>query len=184
MNDAERNKAMVDIIAKEQIRDLVLAYCRAIDRKDFSLLASLYHEGAGDEHGCNPSGTAAEFFAVLPGMMESAKVLQHNITNHFIKVDGDYGEGEAYLAGYHIVDSGDGKPYAFLQGARYLDKYTKVNGVWKFAHRRVVTDYFQRFSLAPDDLASAPEIQGMLVGSSSGDDNSYGYFSLFKRGCA
>lgn len=184
MTDAERTAILEDIIAKEQIRNLVLAYCRAIDRKDFDLLGSLYLSGAGDEHGCNPSGTAEEFLAILPGMMTAAKVLQHNITNHAIKVDGDYAEGEAYLAAYHIVDAGNGESYAFLQGARYLDKYARVDGVWKFSHRRVVTDYFQRFDRAPDELDKAPEIRGMLMGSSSGEDNSYGYFRLFQRGAA
>ena len=94
MTDSEQASGLDEIIAKEQIRDLVLAYCRAIDRKDFELLSQLYHPGAGDEHGCNPSGTAQEFFEILPGMMEAAEVLQHNITNHFIKVDGEYAEGE------------------------------------------------------------------------------------------
>lgn len=180
MTDAERMKALDTIIAKEEIRDLVLAYCRAIDRKDYDLLSQLYHPGAGDEHGCNPTGTAQEFFEVLPGLMEVSDVLQHNITNHFIKVDGDYAEGEAYLVAHTVVNMNE-HYYAFLQGARYLDKYERRNGVWKFAHRRVVTDWLQRHSQEPGDIATAPELLGMRLGSSSAEDNSYEYFKLFKR---
>jgi len=180
VTDSDR-AALQTMIAKEEIRDLVYAYCRAIDRKDFALLSQLYHPGAGDEHGSNPSGTAEEFFAILPPMMEAAETLQHNITNHYIKVDGDYAEGEAYLVAHTVVNMNNER-YAFLQGARYLDKYERRNGVWKFAHRRVLADWLQRYGTDPDDLATAPEIPGMIPGSSSGGDNSYGYFSLFKRG--
>jgi hypothetical protein len=180
VTDADRAAALDTLIAKDQIRDLVLAYCRAIDRKDFDLLRQLYHPGAGDEHGSNPSGTAEEFFAILPPMMEVAETLQHNITNHYIKVDGDYAEGEAYLVAHTVVRMND-QHYAFLQGARYLDKYERRDGVWKFSHRRVVADWLQRYGVPPADLATAPEIPGMLPGSSGGDDNSYGYFRLFRR---
>lgn len=181
MTEAERNKKLDMLLAKEEIKDLVLSYCRAIDRKDFELLATLYHPGAGDEHGCNPSGTAQEFFDILPGMMEVSEVLQHNITNHLVKVDGDYAEGEAYLVAHTLVDM-DEHRYAFLMGARYLDRYQRIDGVWKFNHRRVVADWVQHYGVAPSELASAPEIPGMLPGQSGVGDNSYEYFKFFKRG--
>ena len=76
----------------------------------------------------------------------------------------------------------DKQRYAFQQGARYLDKYERRNGEWKFAHRRVVADWLQRFGVAPDELSTAPEIPGMLPGHSGAKDNSYDYFRLFKRG--
>ena len=44
-----RDKALESLIAKDEIRDLVMAYCRAIDRKDFDMLETLYHPGAGDD---------------------------------------------------------------------------------------------------------------------------------------
>lgn len=178
MSDAQ---TLEELRAREQIRELVLAYCRAIDRKDFVLLRKLYHEGAGDEHGLNPSGTADEFFERLPGLMEPVQALHHSITNHAIKVEGDYAEGEAYVSAFHVVDL-NGERYSFLQGARYLDKYERRDGVWKFAHRRVVTDWLQRYGVAPDVLENAPEIHGMRLGISGPDDPSHSYFRLFRRG--
>ncbi|MAT50457.1 MAG: hypothetical protein CMK32_04650 [Porticoccaceae bacterium] len=169
------------LIAKEQIRDLVYTYCRAIDRKDFDLLHQLYHPGAGDEHGCNPSGTAKEFFEILPDMMVAAEALQHNITNLLIKVEGDYAEGEAYLMAHTVVNFG-GEHYGILHGGRYLDKYERRNGVWKFTHRRVVADWLQKYGVPPCDITNSPEIPNMQPGSAGADDTSYGYFRLFKRG--
>lgn len=172
--------AMATLIAKDAIRDLVQTYCRAIDRKDFDLLETLYDTGAGDDHGCNPSGTAEEFFTVMRTSSGSATTLHHNITNHHIKVDGNHGEGEAYLIGYHIIEDDDGKPYGFLLGARYLDRYVRRDGIWKFAHRRVLADWVKHFDA--EQCEHAPEIAGMVAGRSTSADPSYDFFTLFRRG--
>jgi hypothetical protein len=174
-----QEQALANLVAKEEIRDLVRAYCRAIDRKDFEMLATLYYDGAGDEHGCNPSGTAAEFFTVLRETCGPAVTLHHNITNHYIKVDGDRAEGEAYLIGYHVIEGENGR-YGFLLGARYLDRYERRGGVWKFAHRRVAADWSKHFDA--EALSDAPEIAGMAHGESGAGDTSYGFFELFRRG--
>lgn len=179
MENAESG-TIARLAAKEEIRDLVLAYSRAIDRKDFDLLETLYDIGAGDEHGCNPSGTAEEFFKIMRSSSGPALTLQHSITNHSIKVDGDRGEGEVYLIGSHVIARDDGSTYMFLLGARYLDRYIRREGEWKFADRLVVADWCKHFE--SEDLADAPEIAGMRHGRSSGDDPSYGYFTLIRRG--
>ena len=78
-----------DLIAKQAIKELVLKYCRAIDRKDYVSLATLYHDEATDDHGGMFNGTAKEFLAWLPNMLETMKVTSHMVTNHLITVDGD-----------------------------------------------------------------------------------------------
>jgi hypothetical protein len=175
-----QEQALATLIAKDEIRDLVAAYCRAIDRKDFDMLETLYHPSAGDEHGCNPTGTAEEFFTVLRAISGPAITLHHNITNHHIKVDGDRAEGEAYLLGYHVIEGDDGARYAFLLGGRYLDRYARRDGVWKFTHRRVAADWVKHFDA--EQVGDAIEVAGMTHGESSGDDTSYQFFDLFRRG--
>jgi hypothetical protein len=128
----------------------------------------------------NASGTAEEFFRQMRELSGPALTLHHNITNHFIKVNGDEAEGEAYLMGYHVIEREDGSRYGFLLGARYLDRYARRGGVWKFAHRRVAADWVKHFDA--EDIADAPEIAGQVPGSSDGTDTSYGYFKLFRRG--
>lgn len=177
-----RDEKIDEMIAKDEIRDLALTYSRAVDRKDFVLLGQLYFPDAGDEHGGNTTGTAKEFIELMPGWTEKTLVLAHNITNHLIKVDGDYAEGEVYALAYCVNDVGEGKQSGFLQGVRYLDKYRRKNGIWKFAHRRVVTDYLLRSDPPPAELEGAPEILGMRIGASDANDHSYGFFSLLQRG--
>jgi ketosteroid isomerase-like protein len=173
--------ALRALIDKEEIRDLVRAYCQAIDRQDFVKLRELYHPDAGDEHGLNPSGTAEEFLRLLPGEMTAAKVCQHNITNHYIKLDGNYGEGEAYLIAYHVIETPRGVE-AFVLGGRYLDRYSRRgDGVWRFAHRKVVREWVRRASL-DSVLPEAPETGGMAIGLADERDPAYAFFKLFRRG--
>ena len=44
-----------ELLAKQEIRDVLMRYSRAIDRMDSELLASVYHPGA-DEHGGSSTG--------------------------------------------------------------------------------------------------------------------------------
>ena len=45
------------LIDKQQLLELSLEYCRAIDRRDFVRLRSLYHDDAIDDHGGMFRGT-------------------------------------------------------------------------------------------------------------------------------
>ena len=40
-----------DLIAREQIRDVVYRYARGVDRRDFALVRGCYHPDATDDHG-------------------------------------------------------------------------------------------------------------------------------------
>lgn len=51
---------MLDILwSKDQIRDLGLRYCRAVDRADWPKLEACYHPEALDEHGFNRTNSHA-----------------------------------------------------------------------------------------------------------------------------
>ena len=51
---------------REAIRTLVYAYCRAVDRRDFDWLRTLYHPDAIDDHTPYFNGPASEFIDRLP----------------------------------------------------------------------------------------------------------------------
>ena len=83
-------KALLELSAKQQIQELVLRYCRAVDRKDYQSLAGLYHVDSQDEHGGMFSGTGQEFVAWLPQLIENMQVTSHMVSNHLIEIDEDY----------------------------------------------------------------------------------------------
>ena len=178
-------RAIQDLLDKHAIQELIHTYCNAADRKDIEKMRSLYHDDAIDDHGGFFKGPAMDFIDQLPAIQEPMEILHHNVTTVNIKLDAApdgarYGEGEVYILAFHKVKTEQGA-LDLLVGGRYLDKYEKRDGVWKFAHRAVLADWVNVHDPSIVDLQH-PIIEGSLLGSASEADPSYEFFSLFKRG--
>jgi len=132
--------AMATLVAKEEIRELVLLYSRGVDRKDIDLLRSLYTRDATDDHGAHYSGGVDGYLAFLERSVPHMHYSGHHVCNHLISVDGDQGEGEVYALAYHIVPDGKGGMVEDFQFVRYIDRYRRDNGRWRFAARVVNFD--------------------------------------------
>jgi hypothetical protein len=65
-------------------------------------------------------------------------------------------------------------------GGRYLDKYDKRSGAWKFVERAIVTDWAHVNDPSSVDL-SHPITQGTLTGTPGDDDPSYRFFAHLSR---
>src|SRR5690606_21762880 len=133
--------ALRALLEKQAIRELVECYSRAVDRRDFALLASLYTEGgihdpAGPYRGPAP-GSAARLRRA-PGGGDATTQHVHNAA---IALDADRAEGEVYLTAYNRLRRDDGGFDALVQGLRYLDHYRRNAQGWRFARRTVVCDW-------------------------------------------
>jgi hypothetical protein len=171
------------LLDKDAIRDLVMTYCRAADRKDTRLMRSLYHPDAVEDHGSFFTGPAMAFIDRLPDIQAPIDILHHNITTHIIRLDGEGGghraEGEAYVLAMHRVRRGDGH-FDVLVGGRYLDHYARRNGCWKFARRAIVADWAHVHD--PSIIALTHEmVAGSLQGRPGPDDPSYALLPLLAR---
>jgi len=168
------------LLDKRAIEELIHAYCNAADRRDQEKMRSLYHADAIDDHGGFFQGPAMDFIDKLPEIQAPMEILHHNITTVNIKVEGNYAEGEVYVLAFHKVKT-EAEPFDLLIGGRYLDKYEKHDGVWKFSHRAVVADWVNVHNPSIVDLQN-PIIEGSRLGAAGADDPSYDFYSLFKRG--
>jgi hypothetical protein len=166
-----------EIIAKDEIRDLNYSYLQSIDRCDYDKMRSLYWEDGRDEHGINPSGEVEDFITMIEGYYASAICLQHHLTNLYIKVDGDYAESEGYVVNINLLPG-----FENVFGGRYLDKYERRGGVWKFIHRRLTAEWIKSKEEGIDNRAAESVTAGMYHGAIDETDPSYAYFRLFKRG--
>ena len=126
-------EALQGLLDKQALHELVLKYCRACDRRDFVLLRSLYHDDAIDDHGAMFCGSADEYLAWLPGVLANFEATVHAITNALFEVRWDEAQGELYTIAYHRTRSPAAREITI--GGRYLDRYARRAGVWKFAHR-------------------------------------------------
>lgn len=134
--------ALLELLEKQAIAELVHAYSRAVDRHDFTLLRSLYASDGIDDHGGLYCGPADGFVAWLREAMATVDT-SHAVHNHTIAVHGDTAEGEAYVTAYNRIPKPEGGFDEFIQGLRYVDQYCKEDGRWRFARRTVVVDWAQ-----------------------------------------
>jgi hypothetical protein len=148
--------SIATLIAKEEIRELALLYSRGVDRKDGALLRTLYTKDATDKHGDTFDGVAEDYVKFLEGAFPYMRYSGHHVCNHLISVDGDEGEGEVYAIAYHVIPDGKGGWQEDFGCVRYIDRYRREEGRWRFAQRVVSYDLRTRRPL-PDIGESTPD---------------------------
>lgn len=170
--------ALQQLLDKQAITDLICGFARAADRHDHEAMRSLYHEDAIDEHGGFFKGAAKDFIDRLPEMQAPMQILHHNMTTINIVVDHDYAEGESYVLAYHQVKTDDGL-IDLIAGGRYLDKFEKRDGEWRFSHRSVIFDWVNVNQPTAVQL-DHPMLEGSMTGTIGTEDPSFRFFKLFK----
>lgn len=144
-----------EALARVALADLVARYCRGIDRGDYALVRSLYWDDAIDRHGAMFEGGPDAFVAWLPTIMAPWELTVHRLGQSLFAVEGDSAEGEHYVTAYHRT-----RPPArreIVIGGRFLDRYERRGGQWKFAERRLAFDHGEVRAV---DEASWAELSG------------------------
>lgn len=131
------------LIDKDAIRDLVLCYSRAIDRKDVELLRDLYTADATDTHGTTFDGPADAYCDFIAAALPYMQYSGHHVCNHLISVEGNEGNGEVYALAYHYIpdQKNPGQWVEDFMAVRYIDNYRRcADGKWRFSKRVVTYD--------------------------------------------
>jgi uncharacterized protein (TIGR02246 family) len=124
-----------ELLDKQAIREVVMRYCRGVDRGDAELLRSSYHADGVDER-FGSVHTGAEVGEIVASMLETMQSTCHQITTQTIEVRGDAAVAESYSTGHHVLK--DGRRLHTL--VRYLDHFERRDGEWRISHRNVVVD--------------------------------------------
>jgi ketosteroid isomerase-like protein len=135
--------AIRQVIDKEAIRELVLCYSRAIDKRDYALLRDLYTDDAVDRHGPEFEGGIDAFIAMIEAAMPRYGYTGHHVCNHMIGLAGDEGNGEVYALAIHVLEDPDnpGQQIEDFLAVRYIDNYRRcADGKWRFSKRVVTYD--------------------------------------------
>jgi len=183
MNTSDLSVELQALLDKQQIMELVYTYSRAVDRKDFSLLRTLYTEDGVDDHGGLYRGPASGYVDWLEQAMKSCDITTHSVNNHLIALDGPTrAQGEVYVTAYHRLGDGVGGFGELVEGLRYLDLYEKQDGAWRFARRTLINDWAQMGTAFWD--IEHPSLKGTPVGRADAQDLSYQKLShaVFTRG--
>ena len=163
------------LLDEAEIRRLLYAYCRAVDRGDLVALRALYHPDAIDDHTGVYSGPVDGFIEMLGESLAKAEVTctRHCLSNITIELDGDVAISESYFDAYDQRQVDDRVVDEVMAG-RYLDRLERREGTWRIAARRVVWDHGGSAPASPAHWHHDPS--SFLFGSRSAEDPSTAWF--------
>jgi hypothetical protein len=192
----EHGGALDELLSERDVRRLEPLYCRAVDRHDAELLRSLFHPDGVEQRG----GPPARMWDVAGPMIQTLRSLFrstfHSVTQATVAVAGDRATSESYYVSVVVVDGGRpslskvfgdrfaddaeragrvDQAHEIVSAGRYLSRYERRAGEWRFAHRCVVTEWNRcgpnRSNFTDGLLAnlnrSAPESPGIDYGRSA-----------------
>ncbi len=124
------------LIDKQAIRDLQVAYSRALDEKRYDDLDQVfvpdavadYGEAAGNQQGLD------EIKAACREALDVLTTAQHLNGNHWAEIDGDTARAGCQLMGHQRMDGTLGGDH-FSLGARYDDELVRTDDGWRITRR-------------------------------------------------
>jgi hypothetical protein len=129
-----------DLPHKQEIAEVVLRYCRGVDRLDFDLVRSCYHPDGIDHH-TGFEGDADSYVAWLRTGLPRFDGTMHLVGNQLIEVDGDDALSETYGTAHHWGAPLDDPGLNFTSGFRYVDRMARRDGDWRIAERWAVREW-------------------------------------------
>lgn len=156
MTNSDSVQSAMDRLA---IMELPGLYMRGLDRLDRDLLRSQFWDDAYLDYGIyagDPDGFADFCMEALSGHLAN----HHMIGQNNIDVQGEEAFGEVYFYAFHRVVGDDGEPRDMMINGRYLDRYEKREGIWKFAYRSEVVDWARDDPAADQFLSGSGNIFG------------------------
>jgi hypothetical protein len=173
------NEQIQALLEKQSIYEVLITYCRGVDRCDEALIRSAFHDDSYDDHGYwkGPGHELAPFLADRLRNANSATT--HSITNVLIELDGDLARSESHVHAT-LIRKGSDPIEVDVVGARYLDRFSRRGGAWRIEHRTVVLDWQKTEVWA--DIAPPVPTDGFMRGARAPEDP--GYETALRAGAA
>jgi ketosteroid isomerase-like protein len=126
--------------ARAEITDVLYRYARAVDRRDWDLLRSCYHDDGYDDHG-TLKGYIDDFIAASKPFTDRVAATTHFIGNVLIEIDGDVARVESYVMANHRIEDATGAGKDDTWGIRYVDRFERRRQEWRIAYRVVAHEW-------------------------------------------
>jgi len=129
------------------LRELFDAYAHCADRRDAEGQKALFTDDT--VFAVYMAGEGAEPTYVLEGREALTPVFddlnRYEVTTHFngqstVALAGDRATGESYTIAHHVYTE-NGERKIMVASLRYLDTFTKIDGRWYFAARKLILDW-------------------------------------------
>ena len=161
---------LAELLAREQIGDVIKQLARGTDRLDEALMASCYHPDGTDDHNVF-RGSGTEFARWVVETLDFFEATMHFIASPFITIDGDTAHTDTYCVAHHVSAPDAGDQSDLVLGLRYVDRFERRDGRWLIAARVCAFDWSYRI---PFDAASRYVFEpGWTVGARDRSDITY-----------
>jgi hypothetical protein len=144
------------LLDKAEITEVLYRYAHGVDRRDYEMLRSCYHEDGYDDHGPY-KGDADGLVKWITERHETIEHSMHCIGNVLIELDGDAAQVESYCITFQRLRAGtasmpagfewaagipeDQGSVTYSTAVRYVDEFARRDGVWRIGHRTVVFEW-------------------------------------------
>jgi hypothetical protein len=148
-------QAVQEVVDRQAIRDVLSRYCRGLDRMDKEMAYRVWWEGGTAFYDGMFEGTGHGF---IDWVWESHAAMDrhsHQITNVLIDVDGTRATSEAYVTvALWTLPDAEGNQLEIVGRGRYLDRWSRRDGVWAIEHRVHVLDMHTVHALERGDVSA------------------------------
>ena len=152
--DEWRPTAEFDAVAdRAKIYEVLVRYCRGVDRRDRELIRSTYHADAEDDHGTYQGGLEGFLDFVENEVHSRFRTTMHKLGQALIEVQGDRARSETYAVCHHVSEEGGLDVSDSVMGIRYLDHFERRDGEWRIAQRLLLWEWIRHdavIALDPD----------------------------------
>jgi len=124
-----------ELIAREEIKDVIKRLARGTDRLDEALMASCYHPDGFDDHN-SFRGSGTEFAKWVCDVLPHFDATHHFIADPYIRLDGDVAQVDTYCIARHVRADSD-----MVLALRYVDRFERRDGRWLIAKRVCAFDW-------------------------------------------
>ncbi len=133
---------------RQEIIDVTIAYCWALDTRDWAALSDVFTPDATAGLG----GTQAGLDQIIDRVSSALRpfpATQHIVTNHAISIDdsalressaireGSTATSRCYVQAVHVWESGE----LYTIGGRYEDRFVRSADGWRISHRDLIVQW-------------------------------------------
>lgn len=125
-----------DLSDRQEIQDLLVAYCYAVDRRDWNALDEVFTEDATIDYTefVGFRGNVQQAKEFLAAGLKPFIAFQHAISTSQIRIQGDRAEGRTLCQNPVVMDAG-GAEHVMFMGLWYRDRFVRTGGGWRIAER-------------------------------------------------
>jgi hypothetical protein len=132
-----------ELLAREEITDVIKRLARGTDRLDQAAMASCYHPDGFDDHN-SFRGSGTEFAAWVCQVLPHFEATMHFIGPPQVRIEGEIAHCDTYCEAHHVGPESD-----MILGLRYVDRFERRGGEWLIAKRVCAFDWTYTVPIDP-----------------------------------